>query len=219
MCIVVSVEWRRAPEHPFPAAADDCYASLFWAVGNAPTLGVDPSRLVIGGNSSGGGSAAALALLVRDRGEMRIAHQLLIYPMLDDSNSTPSSHMVTDQRLWSRAANELAWRYYLGPSYGTDEVSPYAAPARMVDLAGVAPATTLTAALDMFVDEEVEYAMLLMRAGASTEPHVHGGAPSGFYGMNASVEVSTPFFADRDAAPSRAFRGLRLSLAGATLGG
>lgn len=205
-CAAVAVEWRRAPEHPFPAAADDCYTGLRWVVEHAAELGIDGSRIVVAGNSSGGGSAAGLALLVRDRGEFEIAHQLLIYPMLDDSCTTASSQMVTDPRLWNREANGLAWRYYLGDAFGTDDVSPYAAPARMQDLAGAAPATILTGELDLFLDEDIEYARRLMQAGVSTELHVYRGAPHGFYGMNAEAGVSELFFADRDRVLERIFR-------------
>ncbi len=204
-CAVVSVGWRRAPEHPFPAAADDCYAGLSSVALNAASLGVDGTRIVIGGASSGGGSAASLALLVRDRGELAIVHQLLIYPMLDDSSSTPSSHRVTDRRLWNREANILAWRAYLGDAFGTDHVSPYAAPARMMELRGLAPATMLTAELDLFVDEDIQYAQRLMGAGVSVELHVYRGVPHGFYRMNPNAAVTRQFFADRDRALERAF--------------
>ena len=148
-CVVVSVDWRRAPEHPFPAPAEDCYAGLAWTVATADELGIDPSRIVIGGHSSGGGSTAGLALLVRDRGEFTVAHQLLVYPMLDDTNSTPFSHLVTDPQVWNRTSNEIGWRGYLGDTYGTEDVSPYAAPTRMENLAGLPPATVLTGELDL----------------------------------------------------------------------
>jgi len=206
-CVVVSVDWRRAPEHPFPAPADDCYAGLAWTVSSAKELGVDPSRIVIGGHSSGGGSTAGLALLVRDRGEFTIAHQLLIYPMLDDTNSTPASHLVTDPQVWNRTSNEIGWRSYLGDTYGTENVSPYAAPTRMKELAALAPATVLTGELDLFVDENVQYAQRLMQAGVPTELHVYRAAHHGFDRMVPQAKVSQRFIADRDAALQYGFSG------------
>jgi acetyl esterase/lipase len=208
-CVVVSVDWRRAPEHPFPAAAQDCYAGLAWIVRNAWTLQIDPLRVVIGGRSSGGGSAAGLALLVRDRDEFSVAHQLLIYPMLDDTNSTPSSFMVTDRRVWNRACNEIAWRSYLGDTYGTDNVSPYAAPTRMADLSGLPPTTVLTGELDLFVDEDISYAQRLMHSNVPTELHVYPAAHHGFDRLVPSAVVSRRFRADRDAALRRAFTASR----------
>jgi acetyl esterase/lipase len=204
-CVVVSVDWRRAPEHPFPAPADDCYAGLAWTVRNAKELGIDSSRVVVGGHSSGGGSAAGLALLVRDRGEFSIAHQLLIYPMLDDTNTTPSSFMVTDPEVWNRTSNEIGWRGYLNDTYGTDNVSPYAAPTRMADLSGVAPATMLTGELDLFVDEDIIYAQRLMHANVPTELHVYPAAHHAFDRMAPGATDSQRFIADRDAALHRAF--------------
>lgn len=206
-CAVVSVDWRRAPEHPFPAPADDCYAGLSWIVRNAAELQIDPARIVIGGHSSGGGSTAGLALLVRDRGEFTIAHQLLIYPMLDDTNSTPMSHEVTDKEIWNRDRNEIGWRGYLADTYGTDDVSPYAAPSRMKDLRGVPPTTMLTAELDLFVDENIQYASRLIRAGVPTSLHVYPAACHGFDRMNPTSAVAQRFYADRDWALQRAFTG------------
>lgn len=203
-CAVVAVEWRRAPEHPFPAAADDCYGGLAWLTRETDALGIDPARIMIGGMSSGGGSAAGLALLVRDRGELQIVHQLLVYPMLDDTSTTPSSHAVTDPRLWHREANVIAWRAYLGDTFGTDDVSPYAAPTRMADLSGLAPATMLTGELDLFADEDIDYAQRLMAAGVSVELHVYRGAPHGFPRMNPHAAVTRRFHADCDAAIERA---------------
>lgn len=204
-CAVVSVDWRRAPEHPFPAPAEDCYAGLAWTVGRAADLGIDPARVVIGGQSSGGGSAAGLALLVRDRLEFSVAYQLLIYPMLDDTNSTPFSFLVTDSNLWNRTKNQIGWRSYLGDAYGTPDVSPYAAPARMKDLSGLPPASVLTGELDLFVDEDIQYAQRLMQSGVPTELHVYPAAHHGFDRMAPGAAVTQRFIADRDAALQRGF--------------
>jgi acetyl esterase/lipase len=219
-CVVVSVDWRRAPEHPFPAAADDCYAGLAWVVDEAEDLGVDPERIVIAGHSSGGGSTAGLALLVRDRAELSVAHAMLIYPMIDDTNSTHSSRIVTDPQVWNRTSNEIGWRSYLGATYGTDDVSPYAAPTRMADLRGLPPTSILTGDLDLFVDENVTYAQRLLQADVSTELHVYPGAHHAFDRQVPTAAVSRQFFADRDAILSRVFdpqRG-RVTPAGEPLG-
>ena len=204
-CAVITVAWRAAPEDPFPAAADDCYAGLAYVIANAAELGIDPDRIVIGGNSSGGGSAAGLALLVRDRAEFTAAHQLLVYPMLDDRDSTASSRLVTDAQVWNRETNRLAWRAYLGAAYGTDDVSPYAAPSRMTDLAGSIPASMLTGELDLFRDENIIYALRLMEADVPAELHVYPRAPHGFDRLAPQSTLSQRFLADRDAILQRVF--------------
>lgn len=176
----VSVEYRLAPEHPFPAPIEDCWAGLRWVVDHAGELGVDRTRIGIGGASAGGGLAAALALLARDGG-LDLAYQLLLYPMLDDRQVTESSGW--DVPIWDPAANDFGWRCYLGDAKGTDDVPPHAAAARAADLAGLPPAFVLVGALDGFLDEDVDHAMRLTRAGVPTELHVYPGAPHGFDGF------------------------------------
>lgn len=207
-CVALSVDWRRPPEHPFPAPMDDCYAGLVWAQENADLLGIDRSRLAIGGTSSGGGAAAGLALLARDRGEVSVAFQLLMYPMLDDRNVTPSSRLVTDPRLWNRTSNMIAWRAYLGEATaGSDEVSEYAAPARATALVGLPPAYIAVGDLDLFVDEDIDYAQRLIQAGVTTELRVYPRAPHGFDLYNPDAAVSLRYLRDRDEALRRAFMG------------
>jgi acetyl esterase/lipase len=172
---------------------------------SAQEIGIDPSRVVIAGGSSGGGCAASLALRVRDDGEFTVAHQLLVYPMLDDTGTTPSSHQVTDPELWNRDLNELAWSAYLGDAYGTDDVSPYAAPTRVHDLTGSVPASILTAELDLFRDEDITYALRLMAAEVPTELHVYPGAPHGFFSYAPEAGASRRFFNDRNAILKRVF--------------
>jgi acetyl esterase/lipase len=193
-CVVVSVEYRLAPENPFPAPLEDCYAGLKWTVENAIELGIDASRIAVVGQSAGGGLAAGLALLVRDRRELPLAYQLLIYPMIDDRNTTTSSHLVT--KVWTREANLLGWQCYLGREPGGDGVSPYAAPARAEDLRGLAPAFIGVGTLDVFRDENIEYARRLLEAGVSTELHVYPGAPHGFEGLAPKAVVSQQFARD-----------------------
>ncbi|MEU1231170.1 alpha/beta hydrolase [Streptomyces sp. NPDC005828] len=173
--VVVSVDYRLAPEHPDPAPVEDCYAALLWMSRNASVLGVDPDRIALYGGSAGGGLAAGVALLSRDRGGPRPAFQMLPYPMLDDRNTTPSSHEITDIGIWDRAANIQGWQALLGDRFGTDEVSPYAAPARADDLSGLPPTYLDVGDLDLFRDEDLVYANRLMQAGVPVELHVYPG--------------------------------------------
>lgn len=194
-CVVFAVDWRRAPEDSYPAALHDCYAALAWVHREAAALGVDPGRVVVAGASSGGGLAAGLVLLARDRGEHPVAGQVLIYPMLDDRQVTASSRAVTDERVWNDRSNGLAWAAYLSGLTGA--VPAYAAPSRATDLAGLPPTWILTAELDLFVDEDVDYAHRLMGAGVSTELHVYRGAVHGFELFAPAAAVSRRFARDR----------------------
>ncbi len=186
--LVASVEYRLAPEHPFPAPLEDCYAGLAWLWREREALGLDADRIAIGGASAGGGLAAGVALAARDRGEIALCFQLLVYPMLDDRNVTRSSHAITDGRTWNREANLAGWNAYLAGNGGGEGVSPYAAPARAMDLAGLPPAYINVGDLDLFVDEDVAYARALADAGVPAELHVYPGA---YHGSNSSVPTST----------------------------
>jgi acetyl esterase/lipase len=201
-CVAVSVEWRRAPEHPFPAALTDTHDGLEWLWSHADELMVDRRRIALGGASSGGGSAAALALLVRDRTEIDLCFQLLVYPMLDDRNQTASSFDLVDHRVWHREANILAWQYYLGSPEKAE--LPYAVPARTADLSGLPPTFISVGALDLFLDEDIEYASRLMRAGVPTELHVYPGAPHGVNKFGYPAAVARQLARDRDEALRRA---------------
>ncbi len=206
-CVAASVDYRLAPEHPFPAPVEDCYAALKWLSANAGELGVDPSRIAIGGASGGGGLCAGLALMTRDRREVKPSFQLLIYPMIDDRNVTPASHAITDPRVWNRESNRLGWKAYLGRDGGGPDVSPYAAASRATDLTGLPPAYIPVGALDLFIDENIEYAQRLIQAGVPTELHVYPGAFHGFDLFAPSAKVSKQFKADRDDALKRALHG------------
>ena len=175
----VAVEYRLAPEAPYPAPLEDCYAGLRWTFDHAAELGVDPAAVGITGISAGGGLCAALAILVRDRGEFEVQFQLLDCPMIDDRQVTPSSRL-DDLIVWSRVSNEFGWRSYLGELYGTDDIPAYAAPARAEDLSGLPEAYVCVGGADGFRDEDIAYAMRLYGAGVPTELHVYPGAPHGF---------------------------------------
>ncbi|GAA3446659.1 alpha/beta hydrolase [Planomonospora venezuelensis] len=203
-CVVVSVEYRLAPEHPHPAPVEDCYAGLVWTAKNAAELGIDPGRLVVGGISAGGGLAAGTVLLARDRGGPEIAFQLLICPMLDDRNTTPSSREFTEAVVWNRTANLFGWSCLLGERTGTDDVPPYAAPARATDLSGLPPAYVDVGELEVFRDECTEYALRLVQAGVSTEFHLYPGAFHAFDGMVPGAEISRRAAAERLAVLRRA---------------
>jgi acetyl esterase/lipase len=187
-CVGISVDYRLAPETPYPGPLEDCYAGLIWSYREAKTLGIDPERLGIGGGSAGGGLAAALALLARDRGEVPLIFQILIYPMIDDRMTTRSSQWETP--VWPPSANERGWRSYLGNLYGRDDVPYHAAPSRAADLSGLPPAFISVGAIDGFLDEDVDYAMRLLEAGVPTDLHVYPGAPHGFDGAFANVAVA-----------------------------
>ena len=179
-CVVVSVDYRLAPEHTYPAPLDDCYAALEWLVAHASDLGVDVTRIGVGGGSAGGGLAAGLSMLARDRGEIPLAFQLLLAPMLDDRQRTASSGWPVPT--WDPESNALGWRCYLGEGQGGD-VPAYAAPARAPDLAGLPPACIVVGGVDGFLDECVEYAHRLLHAGVPAELHVYPGAPHGFVSL------------------------------------
>jgi acetyl esterase/lipase len=204
-CVAVSIEYRLAPEHPYPAPLDDCYAGLVWAARNADELGIDPDRIAIAGASAGAGLAAGLAIRARDRGEVTPAFQLLIYPMIDDTNTSASSH-IEGALVWSRAANELGWSAYLGERYGTDDVPGEAAATRVDDVTGLPPAWIGVGSLDVFRDEDIAYASRLLAAGITTELHVYRGAPHGFEMMAPGSYVAQACQRDITEALRRALR-------------
>jgi triacylglycerol lipase len=178
---IVSVDYRLAPEFPYPAPIEDCYAGLKWAFDHADDLGIDTARIAVAGESAGGGLAAALCLLARDRGEVPICFQRLIYPMLDDRTCTlDDPHPYTGNFMWSPGSNAFGWKSLLGAEPGGDGVSPYAAPARAEDLRGLPPTYIDCGALDLFLEENLEFARRLTRAGVPVELHIYPGAYHGF---------------------------------------
>ena len=203
-CVVASVEYRLAPEHPFPAPVEDAYAALKWLSENAEQFGIDPQRIAIGGASAGGGLAAGLGLLARDRGEVDVAYQLLIYPMLDDRNVDQAEDGRPDTHIWSRANNLAGWRAYLGEEPGGADVSPYAAAARAADLSGLPPTYIMVGTPDLFLAENFDYAQRLMAAGVPTEFHVYSDGFHGFDDLAPLSDVSQRCGVDQTAALSRA---------------
>lgn len=186
-CMAASVEYGLAPEHRYPGPLEDCYQGLKWLHENAPALGIDASRIGIGGASAGAGLAAGLALLARDRGELPIAFQALIYPMIDDRQVTVSSQW--NDPVWPPSANRYGWDSYLGDLKG-DAVPFYAAAARAADVSGLPPTYISVGALDGFADEDIDYANRLRHAGVPVELHVYPGAPHGFDGLTPGTAVA-----------------------------
>jgi acetyl esterase/lipase len=180
-CVVVSVDYRLAPETRFPGAVEDCYAAFMWLRTQAGELGVDPSRIAIGGESAGAGHAAALAILARNRGTAQIRLQLLDSPMLDDrTGNGPDPHPYCGEFVWTRHSNRFGWRSLLGVEPGGPDVPVEAVPARVADLTGLPPAFILVGAIDLFLEESLEYARRLTRWGVPAELHVIPGAFHGF---------------------------------------
>ena len=176
---VVSVEYRLAPDHPYPAAADDCLAGLRWVHDHRADFGL-AGPLMLAGTSAGGGLAAGLALRLRDAGAPSVSDLVLMAPMLDDRNVTPSSHELDGDSLWDRRSNITGWDAFLGARRAQDGVPVYAAPARAEDLKGLPPTYLDVGAVETFRDEVLDFGTRLARAGVSVEMHLWSGAFHGF---------------------------------------
>lgn len=176
--VVISPEYRLARVSPYPAALDDCYAALKYMAEHAEELGIDPSRIIVGGESAGGGLAAALCLYARDRGEVRVCFQFPLYPMLD-CEDTPSSR-DNHGKGWNTRKNHKGWQRYLGDLYGTGRVPKYASAARETDYTRLPPCYTFVADGEPFLDETLDYARHLREAGVEAEADVYHGNRHGF---------------------------------------
>ncbi|MER5802151.1 alpha/beta hydrolase [Streptomyces mirabilis] len=196
--VVVSVEYRLAPEHPDPAPVEDCYAGLLWTAKNADELGIAPERLIIVGTSAGGGLAAGTTLLARHRAFPKISHQVLICPMLDDRFETHSSRMLDGETGWDRNSNVFGWTSLLGVRRGGPDVSPYAAPARAEDLSGLPRTYMDTGSVEVFRDEILTYACRLSEAGVNVDLHMWGGGFHGFDLAAGHAAVSRASVATRE---------------------
>lgn len=204
-CVVASVDYRLAPEAPYPAAVHDCLAALAWLHDQADALGIDAARIGVKGESAGGGLAAALALLARDRGGPAPAFQHLIFPMLDDRTCTTTDpHPLTGEFIWTASDNLFGWTALLGRAPGGADVSPYAAPARATELAGLPPTFLSVGALDLFLEEDLAFATRLARAGVPVELHVYPGAFHAFQ-LAPGAEVTRAAERDSRSALRRAF--------------
>ena len=193
-CVVVAVDYRLAPEHPYPAGVEDCYAALRWLYGAAEEFGFPSARIAAAGESGGGGLAAGLALLARDRGEYPLSAQFLKYAMLDDRTGTGAEPTPTmpnaGEFVWTKASNHFAWKAVLGVEPGGLGVPIYAAPGRAESLAGLPPTSILIGELDLFVGENLRYAQALIRDGVSTELHLYPGAYHAFVSFSPEADVS-----------------------------
>jgi len=201
--VVASVEYRLAPEHPFPTPLDDCAAALTWLAGRP---NVDRTRIAIGGMSAGGGLAAGLSLWARDRSDVRPVLQMLVYPMIDDRTTRRTDVDGRKLRMWDASSNRYGWQSYLGDAAGGD-VSPLAAPARASDLAGLPPAWIGVGTHDLFHDEDVRYAERLEAAGVPCVLHVVPGAYHGFDAVESSAPVSRDFLRRQLGALDQALNG------------
>jgi len=195
--VVVSVDYRLAPEHPYPAALHDCYAALSWLHAEAGALGVDRDRVAVMGASAGGGLSAAVALLSRDLGGPALCFQMLQIPELDDRLETPSMQTFVDSPLWNRPLAVQSWKAYLGDLHGSPDVPALAAPARATDLGGLPPAYISTAEHDPLRDEGIVYALGLLHAGVSVELHQFPGT---FHGSALVTRAAVSRRAQREAA-------------------
>jgi acetyl esterase len=195
-CVTISVDYRLAPEHKFPAGPEDCYAATKWVADNARSLNLGQNRFAVGGDSAGGNLAAAVALMARDRGGPKLAFQLLIYPATDCADDTPSQWEfapVSPDYLLSRADMEWFWGHYLGPH---DKTNPVACPALAKSLAGLPPAFVLTAEVDPLRDEGEAYAEALRKAGVNVKVQRYNGVCHGFFSMASMIDKGRQAVAD-----------------------
>jgi len=206
-CVVVAVDYRLAPEHPYPAPVDDCYAGFSWIADNAEELDVDASRLALAGLSAGGGLAAAVALRARDDSGPEPCLQMMLCPMLDDRNDSISCRQVTDIGIWDRDMNVRAWEAYLGERSGGEDLPPDASPARAEDLAGLPPAYLDVGTHDLYRDETMAYAARLAKSGVLSESHLWPGCFHGFDVFAPEARVSQTAWRTRIDALERAFEG------------
>jgi acetyl esterase len=202
-CVVVSVDYRLAPEAKFPAAPEDCYAATRWVAENADRIGVDTTRIAVGGDSAGGNLAAVVAQMCRDRGGPSLMHQLLVYPVIEHNLDTPSYQENKEGYLLSHGMMEWFWGHYLGDESEAEE--PYAAPIKAKDLSGLPAAHVITAEFDPLRDEGETYAQRLMEAGVPTRCERYDGMIHGFFGMSTVVDKSKTAIAEASKELRKAF--------------
>jgi acetyl esterase/lipase len=203
---VVSVDYRLAPKHPFPAAIDDCHAAWRWLGANARELGIDTDRVAVGGQSAGAGLAACLVQRLHDEGAT-VAAQWLFCPMLDDRTAADRAHDATKHYVWNNRSNLVGWSSYLGTAPGGPTIPPYAAAARREDLSGLPPAWIYTSDIELFHDEDLEYARRLEAAGVDVTVEVVHAAPHGFEAWATNTPLAQQLFTT-----ARAWLGTKLSV-------
>lgn len=186
----MAVDYRLAPEYPYPTPLEDCYAGLVWFSGHADSLGVDKNRIAVAGTSAGGGLTASVALMARDFGGPPLAFQMPLYPMIDDRFMTPASKEEFGNRVWNNTDNRYAWKIYLGDLAGTEQVTPYMAPARAADLTGLPPTYSCVGTLDPFRDDTINYISRLGQAGVPIEFHLYPGAYHAFEALAPDTDYS-----------------------------
>ncbi|KAK4996335.1 hypothetical protein LTR66_004036 [Elasticomyces elasticus] len=192
---IFSVDYRLAPENPYPTPLEDCWASLLWLQSQAERFNIDPGRIAIMGESAGGGLAAALALVARDRGlSPRLAKQILIYPMLDDRTRSDCTNGIA---IFGVEDVITGWTAYLGPRYNTNDVPAYAAASRTTDVKGLPPLYMDVGQLDVFVEEDLAYVQKFLAAGISMEFHMYTGVPHAFHRFAPTASVTKRAFANR----------------------
>lgn len=196
--VAVSADYRLAPEHPFPAGLDDCMAALRWMLANADDLGIDPTRVAVVGASAGGGLAAAVAQRCHDEG-IGLRAQVLVYPMLDDRSTLRGDHQGQGRFAWRPESNAFGWTAYLGRAPRWSDAPEYAAPARRLDLVGLPPAWVGVGDLDVFHDEDVDYAARLKAAGVPTELVTVPGMYHGADGVKPNAPSMREFRASMEA--------------------
>jgi len=205
-CVIVTVEYRLAPETRYTGSIEDNYAGLLWLYNNAARLGVDRNRIALMGESAGGGHAALLAIAARDRGEVPLVLQALIYPMLDDrTGSTAQLPWYIGAVGWDAPANRFGWKSFLGVEPGGANVPAAGVPARLEEMKGLAPAFIAVGGVDLFVSEDIDYARRLTEAGIPTELLVLPGAFHGFDQVSAGTRLANIFTAKKHEALRRAF--------------
>lgn len=186
--VIVMPDYRLSTQAPYPAALDDSYDTLMWMKEKAGEIGINRNQLFVAGESAGGGLTAAVTAFARDRGEVNIAFQMPLYPMLDDRMMTPSS-IDNDAPVWDSQSNEIAWKLYLGDLFGTNDVPPYAAPARLTDYSNLPPTYTFVGDIEPFYDETVKYVAEVKKAGGIADIDIYPGCFHAFdlFGVGTQV--------------------------------
>lgn len=188
-CVVIAPDYRLSVEAPYPAALEDSYDALLWMKNHAKELGIRDNQLIVGGDSAGGGLTAALTLYARDKGEVSVAFQMPLYPMLDD-RMTSESAKDNNAPVWNSKSNYNGWKLYLGKLFGTQDVPCYAAPARAENYSNLPPTATFVGELEAFRDETIQYVENLRKAGVPVEFEIYKGCFHGFDTMCPKAEVS-----------------------------